>query len=52
MFYVFDPRRSVILLICGHKTRNDRFYEDMIPVADALYDQHIEALKTEGVIRK
>ena len=34
VFYAFDPR----------------FYEWMIPVADRLYDQHIEELKKEGLI--
>ena len=48
----FDPRRTAILLIGGDKTGNDRFYEEMIPVADALYDQHIAALTAEGLIRK
>ena len=50
VFYAFDPRRSAILLIGGDKTGNDRFYEEMIPVADDLYDQHIAGLKAEGLI--
>lgn len=52
MFYAFDPRRAAILLIGGDKTGNDRFYEEMIPVADDLYDQHIKGLKAEGLIKK
>lgn len=51
IFYAFDPRRSAILLIGGDKTGNDRFYEQYIPVADKLYDEHIEALKKEGLIK-
>lgn len=50
VFYAFDPRRSAILLIGGDKTGDTRFYERMIPVADRLYDQHIEELKNEGLI--
>lgn len=50
VFYAFDPRRSAILLIGGDKTGNDRFYEEMIPVTDDLYDQHIASLKAEGLI--
>ena len=46
------PGARPILLIGGDKTGNDRFYEEMIPVADALYDQHIDALTAEGLIRK
>ena len=52
VFYAFDTRRTAILLIGGDKTGRDRFYEEMIPVADDLYDQHIVALQAEGLIRK
>ena len=50
IFYAFDPRRSAILLIGGDKTGRDRFYEEMVPVADRLYDVHLEELRKEGVI--
>jgi hypothetical protein len=50
VFYAFDPRRSAILLIGGNKTGNDRFYEEYIPIADRLYDEHIEELKEGGLI--
>ncbi len=48
--FAFDPRRSAILLIGGDKTGDDRFYERMIPLADRLYDEHLETLKREGLI--
>jgi hypothetical protein len=51
VFYAFDPRRTAILLIGGNKSGNDRFYEQMIPVADTLYDIHLEELRREGAIR-
>jgi len=51
VFYAFDPTRSAILLIGGDKTGNDRFYDEYIPVADKLYDEHIEQLKKEGLIK-
>ena len=51
VFYAFDPRRTAILLIGGDKTGNKRFYKQMIPVADRLYDEHIEELRREGLIR-
>ncbi len=50
MFYAFDPRRSAILLLGGDRTGDDRFYERMVPIADALYDEHIAALRREGLI--
>ena len=50
VFYAFDPRRASILLIGGDKTGNDRFYEEYIPIADRLYDAHLEELRKEGLI--
>jgi hypothetical protein len=40
-FYIFDPRRTAILLIGGDKTGNARFYEEFIPLADDIYDQYL-----------
>ena len=34
----------------GDKTGNDRFYEEYVPVADNLYDEHLEELRKEGLI--
>ncbi len=48
VLYAFDPRRCAILLIGGDKTGNDWWYEESIPVADRLYDQHLDALRREG----
>lgn len=50
VFYAFDPRRTSILPIGGDKTGNDRFYEEYTPVADDLYDEHLEELRKEGLI--
>jgi hypothetical protein len=44
VFYAFDPRRCAILLIGGDKTGLKRFYEQMIPVADRLYDAHLREI--------
>ena len=50
VFYAFDPRRSAILLIGGDKTGNDRFYEEFVPLADRLYNEHLDQLRREGLI--
>ncbi len=50
VFYAFDPRRTSILLIGGDKTGNDRFYQQYVPIADDLYDKHLEELRREGLI--
>ncbi|GAA4333724.1 hypothetical protein GCM10023144_25290 [Pigmentiphaga soli] len=46
--YAFDPRRTAILLIGADKTGNDRWYDLYVPIADRLYDQHLEELRAEG----
>jgi len=46
--YAFDPRRSAILLIGGDKTGDNGWYEINVPLADRLYDGHLEQLEKEG----
>ena len=46
----FDPRRSAILLIAGDKTGDGRWYDTYVPIADQLYDEHLEQLKQEGLL--
>lgn len=48
--YAFDPRRFAILLIGGDKTGDDRWYDANVPIADRLYDEHLEQLRREGLI--
>jgi len=50
VFYAFDPRRTAILLIGGDKTGDDRFYDKYVPIADGLYDEHIEELRKAGFL--
>jgi len=45
--YAFDPRRMAILLIGGDKTGNDRWYDENVPLADTLYDEHLKELAKE-----
>jgi hypothetical protein len=47
VFYAFDPRRAAILLIGGVKWGDARWYEAMVPVADDLYDEHLQILRQE-----
>ena len=50
LLYAFDPRRSAILLIGGDKTGDDRWYVVHVPIADKLYDVHLNTLRKEGLI--
>lgn len=49
-FFAFDPRRTAILLIGGDKTGDKRFYEQMVPIADQLFDDYLEEIRKEGLI--
>jgi hypothetical protein len=51
VFFAFDPRRSAVLLIGGNKSESEssspnwnRFYEQLIPVADEIYAGHLLTL--------
>jgi len=46
VFYAFDPKRQAVLLIGGDKTGRDRFYAEMIPAAEAIYEAYLK--ETEG----
>ena len=49
IFYAFDPRRTAILLIGGHKTHPERFYREYVPRADAIYDEYLREIRREQV---
>jgi hypothetical protein len=49
--YAFDPLRTAILLLGGDKTGDDRWYEKFVPVADQLYDKHLDELRKEGKLK-
>lgn len=50
VLYAFDPLRTAILLIGGDKTGDDRWYDTHVPIADRLYDAHVQQLINEGMI--
>ena len=43
-FFAFDPTRTGVLLIGGDKTGDDRFYDRMVPLADATFDAYLKGL--------
>lgn len=47
VLYAFDPRRVALLLLGGDKTGKARWYEEFVPIADRLYDEHLAALRIE-----
>ena len=41
VLYAFDPGRKAVLLLGGDKAGNDRFYEQVIPRAEALWERYL-----------
>lgn len=51
ILFVFDPRRTAILLLGGSKAGLwTTWYEWAIPEAERLYRDHLETLRKEGSI--
>jgi hypothetical protein len=46
--YAFNPLRTAVLLIGGDKTGDDRWYDKFVPLADRLFEEHLNELKREG----
>lgn len=45
--FAFDPTRTATLLLGGDKSgRWKQWYQEAIPIADDLYDEHLETLRT------
>jgi hypothetical protein len=47
LLYAFDPRRVAIILIVGDKTGDRRWYDVYVPIADRLYDEHLQQIGRE-----
>jgi hypothetical protein len=46
ILFAFDPERRAILLVGGDKRDQwKRWYRDMIPVADDLFDEHLRRVR-------
>ena len=46
VLFAFDPRSTAILLVGGNK--KGRWYREFVPIADRLYDEHLETLRRKG----
>jgi hypothetical protein len=47
VLYAFDPTRTAVLLIGGDKAGNPKWYEQFVPIADRLFDEHLKGLSKE-----
>lgn len=45
ILFAFDPKREALLLIGGNKAGDKRWYKRMIPLAEAIFEQHLATLE-------
>ena len=45
VLYIFDPRRTAVLLFGGNKTGDDRWHVKTVPEADDIYDRYLRELE-------
>jgi hypothetical protein len=45
ILFAFDPIRTAYLLVGEGKTGDNRWYDTMVPRADAIYAEHLKAIK-------
>ncbi len=51
VLFIFDPRRTAILLLGGAKAGAwAEWYKGAVPAADILYEVYLEELKREGLL--
>ncbi len=43
--FAFDPSRQAIVLVGGDKSKDGRFYERAIRIAERRFDQHLKKLQ-------
>ena len=48
ILYAFDPERQALLLVGGNKAGDKRWYKRMIPLAETIFERHLETLAKEG----
>jgi hypothetical protein len=44
VLYAFDPTREAFLILGGDKTGDGRWYDKMVPKADAIYAEHLNTI--------
>lgn len=47
-FFIFDPTRQAVVLCGGQKTNEKRFYKEMIPLAEKIYQRYLDNLANDG----
>lgn len=43
--YAFDRQRQAVVILGGNKQGNDRFYEQIVPVAERIWEDYLQTQK-------
>lgn len=46
ILFAFDPKQQAVIILGGSKQGDKRWYEDHIPLAEKLYQRHLERQRT------
>lgn len=49
--FIFDPRRTAIVLVGGYKVDQRKFFSRLVGAADAIYSEHLRSLNDENDYR-
>ncbi len=52
ILFAFDPKRQGVIILGGDKSGDKRWYEKKIPIAERLFDLHLEKQRKEDEARK
>ena len=44
-FFAFDPERNAVVLVGGSKAGGGRFYDALMPVADARFEKYLRQME-------
>ena len=47
-FFAFDPERKAVVLVGGNKAGGKRFYDALMPVAEARFENYLRQMKQQG----
>ena len=52
VLFAFDPDRKAVLLVGGNKQGRTRFYKEMVPLADSLFESYLKELERAKTKKK
>ncbi len=47
ILFAFDPKQQAVVILAGSKEADKRWYDTHIPIAEKLFDEHLEKQRKE-----